>query len=615
MTVVPATADAWVDQNDQGTNHGQKAKLWLNGGGGTDQRYAFLFFARPFGFAANVHSAILRFYLAEDWAGALTVTAKRVTEPWQENRVNWNNRPGVDGANAATTAAITAPADTEIELDVTDMMGDVAQGADWFGFRLELSGDNMRAIRSVETADAELRPTLELEWSEAPEAPADLTPSGGSAVSLEYPVLSWRFSDLAGEFRQASSQVQINDSDDFSGAVDHDTGKVANGLEQWDLDDDVAFGGVPADAVRYWRVRVWDEADIASEWSDVQEFTRKTHGALTITNPPAPDPSTVEETTPPIAWTFTGRTQESFAYHLHEVDPDDGSIIRPLYGEGQHVSTDTEATLHAGHIRSGRTYRVELKVWDDIDRQVVRGDPDYVAASRTFTYEHSLDAPDSVTGLTATPDGPKVVLEIERSATPDFFCLVVDGEEVEDRIDPADLEVVSPGVWRYEYWGAQPVVEHTYEVEAVMNDLGVQKHSTGNATATARTNPSGIWLADPDDGVAARIDDRQPLNLDVGEAAETFYPKGSRRPVRVTEGLRGFEGDGGGVLLSKAHRDNFLALRGRPGRTLRLILGDLNIPVELEAGVPVPTPTPTRDVWEVSFAFFQVDEFFEAAGA
>jgi hypothetical protein len=46
------------------------------------------------------------------------------------------------------------------------------------------------------------------------------------------------------------------------------------------------FTALSGDDVRYWRVRVWNtSAPDPSEWSETQEFTRKTHGTLTITNP------------------------------------------------------------------------------------------------------------------------------------------------------------------------------------------------------------------------------------------------------------------------------------------------------------------------------------------
>jgi hypothetical protein len=318
--------------------------------------------------------------------------------------------------------------------------------------------------------------------------------------------------------------------------------------------------------------------------------------------------SIVEETTPPIAWTFTGRTQTAYAVHLYRVEP--GGALTELAKQEKTASTLTEWNVPAGIIRTGDTYRVYVTVWDEIDRASMAGDVGYVQASRDFTYERS-GTPAAVTGLVATADGAKVTLDFSRSSDPDYFAIVVDGVEVLDRVEVADV-FVSGDDYRFDFWGAYPRVEHTFEVEAVVLDTGVLKHSDGNATDTATTSPIGIWLADPVDSLGVFIAGREKASMGIGKIAGVFDVIGDRAPVFITDVIQGYEGTFNGVLLDAETRDDFLELYGRL-TVLRLIIGDLNIPVEL-AEITSPMPVPTGDAagYDVGFAFSQVAEFDEA---
>lgn len=323
----------------------------------------------------------------------------------------------------------------------------------------------------------------------------------------------------------------------------------------------------------------------------------------------------VEETTPPIAWTFTGRTQEAYSVHVYRVNAD--SSLTLLADSGRTTGTDTSWTVPAGTLRTGDTYRVEVTVWDDLDRQAMAGDPDYVRDSIDFTYVRS-GTPAAVTALSATPDGAKVVLEWSRSTMPDYFAVVVDGVEIEDRIEPTDV-LVSGTDYALDWWRAVPRIDATYEIEAVVLDTGVLKHSDGNATDTARTDPIGIWLADPTDSTGVFIAGKEKAEMGIGETAETMARSGSRSPVRITESIEGYAGSFRGVLIdtddqdADEARDTFLMLKGRLAE-LRLIIGDLNIPVRLEEVSAIPEPDATAG-YLISFAFFQTDEFsFDVTG-
>lgn len=616
ITEVRSSVDSWADQQRPSKEPGSSSVLKLNDTTGSNAKFGYIYFAPPFPLGATIIAATLRLILAKPWGGAQALTGKRIVDSWREGRLKWNNRPSVDAANAGSVNVSALAAGDEVEIDLTAMLAAVAAGGKWFGVRLEIDGNADREIASSDHPRAEWHPVLEIEWSEAPQPPTNLAPGGGRAISKQKPLLTWQFVDNVGSTVQSSSQVQISTTPDFT-APEYDSGKIANTLSAWDLAA-TAYAGLADNDVRYWRVKVWDGTDLASDWSATEQFERQDKGSLTITNPDAPPANTVEETTPPMAWTLTGATQEAFAAFLYRVGA--GGALTLLTSQAKVATTDIEWEVPAGILRTGDTYRVLIRVWDDVDRQAVAGDPDYVQATRDFTYVRS-GAPAPVTALTATPDGAKVVLEFERTTDPDYFAIRVDGVEVLDRIEPGDV-FVSGDSYSFDYWLARPRQSHEFEVEAVVNDAGVLQHSDGNATATAETNPIGIWLADPVESLGVFLAGKEKAQIGIGEIGGLFDVQGSRAPVRITEALRGYEGSLNGILTEYAGmdaiaaRNAFLELKGRL-TTLRLIIGDLNLPVELGE---VTGPLPARDAdlgYDVGFEFAQVDEFeeaFEVAG-
>ena len=613
--IITSAVDAYIDQDRQGANFGEASKLWLNGGGGSETCRALIGFARPFPLGVTVSSAILRLHTAEAWSGSQTLKARRITEAWKANRVNWNNRPSATSTNEGSVNAASLSAGAVIEIDITALMADVSAGADYFGLDLELSTDSNRALVSADSPVAERRPVLEIEWSEAPDAPTNLAPSGGRVVSATKPRLTWQFVDNAGSTAQASSRVQAPTSPDFSSPA-YDSGKVANTLSAWNLAA-TAFTALTNGQTRYWRVMVWDETDLASAWSEAQEFTRENHGTLTLTAPAAAPDNYVEETTPPVSWTFTGRTQEAFEAKLYRVEL--SGALTQLAAQAKAVSGEVEWEVPAGILRSGDIYRVVLRVYDTLDRQAMELDPDYVEAFRDFTYQRS-GAPAPVTGLTAEPDGARVNLAFSRSPMPDYFAVRRDGIEVLDRVEPSSV-LVSGANYLLELWEAKPRVTHLYEIEAVVDNAGVLEHSDGNATASATTNPIGIWIADSEDSLSVFIAGKEKASMMIGQTAAIFDPIGSRSPVRVVDAVQGYEGSIAGTLTdfdgltAKEWRDRFLELYGRL-KPLRLILGDLNIPVEIGPVAALPASSGDRS-YDVSMEFAQVGEFeeaFEVAG-
>lgn len=615
MTLIRTAVDTWDDQAAPTVNKGDSARLSLNGGAGTNNRRAFILFAVPAGLrGSSVLSAKLRVFAKGAFASGATITVKRITSKWAESRLTWNTgQPAVVTTNQVAVAPGAIADGAMIEFNVVTMMQDVAGGGAFYGFRLELDIDSTRTLHSAEAILASLRPQLDLVWSIAPDAPTSLAPAGGRAVSLSKPILAWVFRDPDTGSSQTSSQVQISTSSDFT-TPEYDSGKVANTQHLWDLAP-TAYAGVPADATRFWRVRVWDDADIVSAYSDPVSFQRKAKGSVALTSPGVG--GTVDDLSPPIAWTFTppaGASQEGFRVLLYRLPA--GGGLELLHDTGRITSTATSYGIPEGLIVSGQNYRVEVRIFDTVDRQAIAGDPDYVSATRDFVYARS-GAPAAVTSLTAvaTPSGgPGVQLDFQRATMPDYFTLKVDGVEVVPRIVASDA-FVSGTSYRFTYWGATPRASHTYEVEAVVASGGVLQNSDGNATAVLATDPTSIWLVDPEDNLTAKIDGQQGLGGGIGASGTVHNLRGRRAPVRIIDTIRGYEGEVSGLLRGKTQRDNYLTLYGRI-TTLRLIVSDWNFPVTI-GGVSAPaTPLRGDRLYGCSFDFTQVGDFtFDVAGS
>lgn len=600
---VRSRIDTFANEAAPKQNYADGVKLSLNGGVSADNRQAFIFLARPFPLGSSILEATLKLHLAGAWTGTQTVTAKRITASWKENKLTWDDRPAASVTNSASVTVTGGTDAQEIELNLAPMLSDVSAGDEWYGVRLELDADATRKLYSSDYPQASLRPVLELNWVVPPLPPSQLSPAGEQSVSVSHPTLSWHFRDREQE-TQTESQVQISATESFT-TPEYDSGWVANTVEQWDLGD-TAYVGVTDGQTRFWRVRVKDEASLSSDWSDTEEFARNTKGALTIVNPAAAPNDYVEETTPPLDWTFTGRTQTRAVVKLLLLD--DVDLPKKLL-ERWVVKTGTRVHVPRKTLKSVETYRMVVRAWDDFDRAETPGDPAYVEASRDFTYNRS-GTPAAVTALTAVPSTtePKVVLTWERALQPDYFSLRVDGKEVEDRIDPEDV-FVSGTTYSMDWWLASPREVHIYEVEAVVVTTGKLKHSDGNSTATATVETTGIWLVDADDGTVVEIKGMDDLNFSIREVSETHDMVGSRRPVTITELIGGYTASFGGYILSRAGRDAMLALKGRIATELRLIVKDYNIPVELGADTQI-TPRPeSQDRYDVSGTVVQVDDW------
>lgn len=586
--------DAWVDSTRPSKTLEKGGRLGLDSGAA----YAYLYFARPFDLGAVVLQGTLRMETKGSWGGAApTLTVRRLSARPTFSRLTWNNKPGVTGSSITASHASTGDRDVW-EWDIATLLQDIADGNAWYGIRIETTSTTLRYLRSAQAPDG--KPLVTVTWAEPPDTPTTLTPSGG-VVSLAKPVVTFDYTDLSGATSPAAVQVQINATNTWS-SPSFDSGEVVVDLPRLDLSA-TAYAGIGAGATVYWRVRVKDSSGLWSGWSDGAAMTRTAKGTLTITNPAVAPNDFVQEFSPPITWTFSGATQES--YRVNIVDPTTGGV---LHSSGRINGTDLAYTLPDGKqavIANGGTYRVDVYAWDTADRVATPGDPPYVLAQRTFTVQ--LDA--GTTGVTAlaaavlTPE-PGVTLTWTRATAPDSFTVLRDDVVVEANIPPGDVLVTGTS-YAYVDRLARPNVAATWKVVANVND----KASLASSVA-ATSKPLGLWLLDVDRGLELAITKTDGSSWGLGEDAETFYGLGATAGIRVTQGLRGWEGTVTGALFNgfagrtlQEWVDAALAMRARPGRTYVLIIGTEAFECSI-ANLAVP-PTGKGGLRPVSFDFDQ----------
>lgn len=593
--------DTYVSSVNPTSRLHRRPRLWLKSG----THYAYIYFARPFPLGVNILSAKLRVYNASTWSGANTISVRRINETWGI-RTTWNVRPGVWGV-VQTLTKTGATDGTEWSLDVEPEMQAVADGAKWYGFRLEVDSSTARALYSSH-GRYQYRPTLEVEWTDAPEAPEDLFPGGGRAVSVSHPVLRCDFTDDAGDTEIQSIHVQLatSEANSKAGVTVFDSGAVAVSEPELDLAT-TAYTGMTADTTRWWRVRVQDGAGLWSQWSEPESFKRTTMGTLTITNPAAAPNDFVSEPTPPITWTFTGRTQR--AYQVIIINPDNGKW---LYDSGKITSTDTSVSIPRRILRvEDKVYRLRIKIWDTVDREKTPGDPPFLAQNRDFRFE--LDpTTNPVTNLTATrhvKGYPWMTLNWDRSTMPDSFSIMRDGRIIDDNLEPADL-LVSGTSYQYVDKTASPRVDHTWRIVAVVNGKG----SKNNPGVTDQVRAVTTCLSRPNDTDAVLL--FNPDNdIEHADTSELHERVGDAPPVLILQSLGGLVGSCEGRLADYAGTtaQTFLSrleeLREDTGRRMSLTYADISIDAIVYNITWVPVPFTEHVEYDVSFDFYQVDEW------
>lgn len=578
------------------------------GGGSAGEVRALLYFARPFQLRSTITSAkLVLFSGASAQVGTMSAVVQRIKTPVTFTKVTWNTKPTTFYAGTVTVTK-TGPlaAMTMWEFDVTAMMQSVSLGDPWYGFNISTTTINpYLAFYDPSNASVNLRPRLEVEWSDEPSKPLTLAPSGGRAISVAKPVLRCDYVDVSGETDMQALQVQINSTTTFTSPA-FDSGTVLSSTPELDLNT-TAYAGLTDGQVVYWRVRVQDAAGLWSEWSDPAEFKRDGKGTLTLNNPSSGTPI-VEESTPPFSWSFTGETQAAYQLTIVETDSDG---LQRTWTSGKKTSTVTTVTPPVGVINSpDSTYTATLRVWDVKQRETIVGDPAYSEIVRNFTYVPSatVTATTSPTAVSQTPY-PRVVVGWSRATDPDSFTILRNRQVIVSGLVPNDVRV-SGTTFTWTDRSAPPQTTLAYEVQAVVGG----KASASNPTVVTTMVPRGIWLADSSRANEVMITGKDDRAVIYGEDSEAITVIGATEAVIVTQAMRGMEGTITGELhgghsgiatTAQQWRDKALKIKAQASKKCWLTLGDTTIQCVIRNLTVVPRPS-TPLSFKISFDFYQV---------
>lgn len=587
-----AGRDSYVNHDKPNANFRGSTRLFVRADGGDHGRYSYIYFAVNIPKKATVTKAVLRLTEASNIAGDSNISVTRLSEKFENSKVTWANRPGVTGGSVDGDKV----GSNTWTFDVQDHMQAVANGTIFKGWRIETSANTIYEFKSSEASTG--KPTLEIEWDEAPVPPTDLNPGGGGFVMTGSPVLSWDFRDNRGATGMGGYQVQVFTADDLTGKILDKT--VASTVPAHDLSTDVSWTALTDETPVYWRVKVKDTRNNWSDWSDLTSFAYEAMGTLTIS---APSGTVVNDPSPTVAWSLTGQDQSMWQVLVRsETD-------REIYDSGRRASVDEAWTIPKNYIKSkGASYTIVVRVWDDVDRASTTGGDVMYEATKTVTYTPGTGT--APTDLTATDlNEPGIELTWAYSGTADRFDIWRDDELVES-VDPGDANTGTPGEFYYVDYGAKIGESYTYAVGASVNGEAVESAEV----TKAKTNTfHGIWLIDRNREIKVQIlgDDAGDWNM--GEVSETYAPVNGTHSRLITQALRGFEGSISGLLITHGGRTveqqeaDMFELKATPGQTYVLVASDLAIPVVIRNVVVAPTPQP-ETTKAVSFEFYQVGD-------
>lgn len=588
--------DTWVEQDHPGKRRPRGTQLRVQNG----EAITLLYLPNPVPRGAKVTSAELRLYTAGSFGGASPqVDVQRIGERYSNSKATWTNKPSGTGATVSSSHASTGDGDLWT-WNVASLMQAVADGAAWFGFRITTTSATARTFRSAQARGKQ--PTLVISWTEAPDAPTTLSPSGGQAVNAAKPVVEGDYTDTSGTTTLAGMQVQVSASPTMSAPWDSGEVLASGSKARLDLAG-TTYPGLAEGGVAYWRMRVQDSSGEWSEWSEVASWSRTAKGVVTIDSPSAGSP-TLTDFTPTALWSFS-KPQEKWQVLVRRTDTDE-----EVFDSGESATIDGAVVIEDADgdavLALGVPYEIEVRAWDDADRIGTTDDPPYSVATRAFTIAAGATA--GVTGLRFEPTEPLPGLTVvfERAAAPDAFTITRDGVPVATNVSPDDFE--RDGLtFRFPLSNVRPNVDNVIGVAAIENGI-----ASPVVEATGRAKVSGVWLVDKDLSRTLLVAKTGSSKFEQGEDGETVVPLGATQGVRITQGLRGYEGSVEGVLATIGGKtrdewvDNLLAMREETGKVRRLVVGTEVFDVVTWNMQVRPTGDSAPGMRPCSFEFMQV---------
>lgn len=603
--------DAYVTSRRPNLNKSTQSRIWVSGGADGNTQQGFMFFTMPFPMGAQVPTANLILQSANAVTGTLTVVIEAVTAQWKAGKLNWNNRPAITATNSVSVTKTNPGVGTVWQFNLQPMIQAASTSGVWWGFRIRTSNDPPIQFYSAQ-ANSDLRPELDITWTDAPEPPDELSPAGGRAVSVTKPILSFNFTDVAGNTEINAMQVHYKATNTgWTAAAGFSSPSWDSGTQSVSspsLDTNTVVGA-PAltGTVTYWTVRVQDGSGVWSQWSDPESMKYIAQPTVTLDNPPNATPSVVNDATPPVLWTITGGTQS--AYKVIVTAKDDPTKI--LWNSGKVSTTLDDTAIPAGilkgHSADNYFYHIDVYIWDNnaSQREKNGSNPIYVLLSRDFQFDPGATAAVSSASAAQVTPYPWVDVSFSRSSAPDEFNIYRDTE----LIDSVLASSVSIGGTNYKYRDKTPSprVSHTWSVQAVVNQVTGPKVATGAVTTRLLaplmmeldgTNP--IYFLNPN------VD---PQSLNIQEVQQPV----NAPPVLVTQYQGGYQGHLDGVLsdgvltgvTARAMRDIFKKWKRHAGDTYYLYLVDEVLQIVPYNMTYKPRAVTEGILYDVSFDFFE----------
>lgn len=536
---------------------------------------------------------------------------------WRVARATWNYQPGVVGSAVSTSIAALDDGDL-VELDVTSLAQAIVLGQANYGWRI--STDNAATQSSFYGFDSGHESwTLTVEYTLAPESPAQLTPQG--VVGIAKPVFQVDDQDDLAQMR-----VQIDD--DMLGTPLYDSGwgsvtGPALDSARTDLPGG-AYSGLADGMVRYWRVAVKTTDGAVSDFSEWVQITRAVKPALTVDTPTG---GTTRSSTPTVTAHLTPAGTADTRWRVRvlaattsEVHWDSGTAL-----QGATLAAKVPQSWRGKKVMAEDvTYRFEVSVLDRPDRVGSYGDPQWITITESILLDH--DASEAVpSGLVVSqpsPGAPDVLLHFTRSATPDYFEVQRsegggDFKTLPYQIDPTDA-LYDTLTWEWIDVTAAPNTVNTYRVRAVTSD----NSSPWSVTDTLTPEVKGMWVRS---GYGSVVLDGSAFDaIKQLDKRVTYNLPYAYEDVDIIGAVSGYAGDG--LEFSIDNRDPAYQdvddaravlelIRKHPEQPVQLVWGTVSIPAYLRGLSVAPASdsvSPLRDrKHTVSFGFFQTDDAAE----
>lgn len=584
---IRVSSDTWVGSGQPNARHGEDEQVRVRA---ADQ-VALLWAKIPWDREAtvNVTGHALRLVCDGGSTGAAQLTVRGLSDRFVDTEVTWASKPGTTGPTG--TLDVTDLDDGEvIFIPATEIGQAIAAGGRNLG--VELSTNSATTIR-FHSADSPDRPRWVSTWTEQPDAP-NVRPAGG-IISAQFPTWAFDYDGDAGDL--SAVRIQLDPAAD-SVSPDFDSGEVTSS-EALLRTSDTLYPGLASAASVSARgsITVGGVESGLGPWVTVQRITK---GGIVVDSPSA---GVVTSVTPVILATFTpadgvealteqrvqiwDAARETRLYNTRRVPATDANTIAadipfrdPVSGERILRRKGTE------------TYSLCVEGWGYPDRVDAPEDPAAVEVWVDFTVsdEPLLTAP---TGLTAdaTDGRPSITLTFTIGPdAPDQIVIAADDEIVEV-LEPETIHAGGTS-YVYEYTGAKPYRDVELAV-AQIKDNGMSPWSNA---VVEQARPKGLWIIDEGRDLRFRL-----TGLDVGNWVLTdqgvdYDPVGSPHRVRVVTAQQGMSGhftgalrDGGGLTYDEQLADLW-AIKARPTRLVRLVVGDWSIPVQLTTLSATPHP-------------------------